>query len=186
MMFIMRPDRFAVVNLGTAWNPADKGAGITLTSSNKIATWGAAENGVRGIIGKNSGKWYYEILVNSKGASPNNGNTGLATAATTRDVIPNSTTAGGNYIFYRHDGGTFQEGASLGFVSAFVAGDRIGFSLDFTASQMRIYKNGSILKTRATLPAATYYPFAQNLSNGAQMAIQDAPLHLPAGFTNWF
>jgi len=47
------------------WNPADKGAGVTLSGSNLIATFGGASNGVRSTIGKSSGKWFCELKLTS-------------------------------------------------------------------------------------------------------------------------
>ena len=44
------------------WNPADKGADITLSGGNLVATH-TSDNAatVRANVGKSSGKWYWEI-----------------------------------------------------------------------------------------------------------------------------
>ena len=49
-------------NTYTTWNPEDKAAGITLSNGYLTATrTSSGFNGVRSIIGKSVGKWYWEI-----------------------------------------------------------------------------------------------------------------------------
>lgn len=46
------------------WNPLDKGADITLSGDDLIATNANNWDSVRALYSKNSGKWYWEITVN--------------------------------------------------------------------------------------------------------------------------
>lgn len=63
----------------TTWNPADKAANITLTSTNHIASHDAgAQSGVRGTTSHNTGKWYLEYSAITSGQ---NIHLGLGTAA---------------------------------------------------------------------------------------------------------
>lgn len=52
------------------WNPADKGANITLSNGNRTATAtvGAAEN-TRSIMGHSTGKYHFEFTVDNVGTS---------------------------------------------------------------------------------------------------------------------
>lgn len=46
------------------WNPADKGANITLSGGNLTATTSAfAWDAVRTTISKSTGKWYFEMSI---------------------------------------------------------------------------------------------------------------------------
>lgn len=48
--------------MATKWNPADKGANITLSSTDHVATNSSGNSGVRSIgITHQTGKWYFEF-----------------------------------------------------------------------------------------------------------------------------
>lgn len=79
----------SLTGLPVTWNPSDKSALLTLSGGNLVTTPAAtlsatAFASVRGTIGKNSGKWYYEVTASgAAGASVGLGTTqtNLETAA---------------------------------------------------------------------------------------------------------
>lgn len=75
------PAGFSVIGPSEAWNPADKGADITLTNADLTATRGAAGGWqtVRGLVSKAAGKWYFEVTLVEDSAS--SAIVGICTAA---------------------------------------------------------------------------------------------------------
>lgn len=57
----------AAAAVPVVWNSADKTASITLSNGDRTATSSATGQGVRGNIGKSTGKWYFEL---KQGSNP--------------------------------------------------------------------------------------------------------------------
>ncbi|MGL4558689.1 MAG: hypothetical protein ACRCV5_14390, partial [Afipia sp.] len=80
-----------------AWDAATHGADITLSGSNYIATRGAAADAwrsVRGNVGKSSGKWYWEVFVNTNPTAGGHIMLGAATSAQSQTSYPGNDATG--------------------------------------------------------------------------------------------
>lgn len=169
----------------TAWNPADKDAGITLSNSNRRATGsgGSAGHGVRGVSGKSSGKWYIElrlITISSEYFL------GVATSGATLSTISNVYSIGGNYLVRSSDGSYFRSGALVASGGGSgVNNDYIGISLDFTTNTARAYRNGTLQATDTGLSAGTYFPYFNTFNSAAVVDVLANPVYLPSGFSVW-
>src|SRR5215472_115774 len=74
------------VGATTTWNPADKGAHITLSANNLLATMAAGsagDEGVRSTTSKSSGKWVYEMGYNFPGGAVSDTGCGIANGSAT-------------------------------------------------------------------------------------------------------
>ena len=136
------------------WNPADKGANLTLSGSNLIATTSGLGI-VRSTIGKSTGKWYWEITI---GGNPG----GVGTAVSTVSLAAALGNSGSSYDGFSYNGayGNTLTGSysQYPFGATFVAGDVIGMAFDIDAGTLSFYKNGILQGTgQAGFPAGTYY-----------------------------
>lgn len=141
----------------TTWNPADKGAGVSLSGGNLSATAASFTSSVRSIVGVSTGKWYWEIGigVNDQWVIAGIGNSS-APVEDVSNVWPGANANSWGYfssggIFY-HDGlETSSGGAALG------DGDVIGFALDMNAGTLTLYANGVSQGVVATGISGTIY-----------------------------
>lgn len=135
------------------WNSGDKGANVLLTNGNLTAAWSTYSGSqCRGTVGKNSGRWYWEVTINSLGSSGVTGtypSIGVAVLPlpTADPLLYNS--AG---VVRINQGGTINnvtEGGTLGF--AFDASGATGI--------LYVYFNNSLLATKTGLDlGSTWYP----------------------------
>lgn len=116
------------------WNPADKGAQVTLSGGDLMATRNAGAGMVRATQGKSSGKWYWEITYTTAG----NQNNGVANASAS---LTNYLTSDANGWGFWADDGNNNCAAGLG---AFADGVVVGFALDMDAGTLTIYKNNAL------------------------------------------
>ena len=80
-------------------NPLDKGTTITIQDANLTSTIGATHNGVRGTFQiPKSGKWYWEVAINTTTTNSIIGSFGVATAASSLNTYDYNTT--GTYSLY--------------------------------------------------------------------------------------
>lgn len=153
------------------WNTATKSANITFSNGNLTftGTQGAPSGFSTATIGKSSGKWYWEITVNSFGGSGVPGNSrNLAGVSSTVPALNNSTgeigalpnTAGmrGNAfntaVWYNF--GSFQNLGS--FTTDWAVGSVLSYALDMTGGTLQIYLDGVYVGTSIPVPAGTFYP----------------------------
>jgi len=172
------------------WNSADKNASITLSNSDRDATGGSLVS-VRGLLGRSSGKYYFEITVLTGSGSHVVG-FGTGSFALTTYPGNSASSAGvtslGNYVntWTKDQTGTF----------SIAANDVIGFAIDLTAGKAWVSKNNSWQLTGD--PAAgtnqwvsgisgTVYPAAAPSSNSSRISTKTAELTYspPSGFSNW-
>lgn len=172
------------------WNSADKNASITLSNSDRDATGGSLVS-VRSLLGRSSGKYYYEIVVITGAASHvvgfGNGSFALTTypgnSASSAGV-----TSAGNFVntWTKAQSGTF----------TIAANDVIGFALDLGAGYAWVSKNNSWQLSgdpaAGTSPwvtgiSGTVYPAAAPSSNTSRISTKTAELTYspPSGFSNW-
>lgn len=125
-------------------NPADRGTYITLSNGNLTATFSAPSTTtglVRSTIGKSSGKWYWEVTVNSISASWLDDMGSVVNTSSANGMVgfdsngwSRTTPFGG--------GGKMNGGASSAFGSNIIAGDVIGIYLDMTNKVISVSQNG--------------------------------------------
>lgn len=113
--------------MSTTWNPADKASGITLSSTNHVATSTSGNNSVRGTTSHASGKWYLEfptITITSGGGLVGVGD---AMASLTGGATNNAigvAPGGGIQFFASSHVNPFAGAPSL-------TGHRLGLAIDF-------------------------------------------------------
>ena len=151
------------------WNVATKSTNITFSNGNLTFTGtnGAATGLSIATVGKSSGKWYWEITVNSI-----IGSIGLSrNVAGISSVIPalNNTTgeigsllgtagmrgnAFNTAVWYNFT--TFQNLGS--FTTDWAVGSVLSYALDMTGGTLQIYLDGTYVGTSIPVPAGTFYP----------------------------
>jgi len=179
------------------WNSADKSVIFTLSQTGDklatvtgTATWGV----VRGVTGKSSGKWYFEILPSNSGAGNMMFGVAKATATLTNflGVDANGYTAvyntgTGNFVKnYNNNVTTALNVLSLGTAV-------IGIALDLDAGEIRAYQNNTSVKTAGaaiyTGMSGTFYPALAGFNNAdfATLRVLDSEFSYtpPVGYTAW-
>jgi len=96
-----------------------------------------ANNGVRSNFSKSSGKWYWEITINS-------GTTHFIGVAT-KNADLNDFAGSDSYAWTYHDldGKKYSNGGGISFGDTYVAGDVIGVALDLDNNKVWFSKNGA-------------------------------------------
>lgn len=112
----------------TTWNPADKAAGISLSSTNHIATSSSGNNSVRGTSSHSASKWYIEFKgITLSGAAL------IGFADSTQSLTTNTLSAamGADSGTPGHISGAFISTENL---SANIATHTVAFALDLTGN----------------------------------------------------
>lgn len=159
------------------WNPADKDASITLSGGDLTAV-GAGTGSVRSTIGKSTGKWYWELLVNSTGSQV----AGIIPGSEALNTLPGYTMNGWGYS----NAGQILNNATL-IVSAasYTSTNTIGVALDMDTLTIKWYLNNSLIDTE-TIASGTYYAITGWNANmtanfGATAFTYSAPVGYNAG-----
>lgn len=121
-------------------NPADKSANITLSNGNLTATHNTSVtwDAVRSTISKSSGKWYWEIKIDTVDANSPILGIGLSTA-----TLTNFTGADANAWGYWGSNGTkLNNSTQTAYGATFTTNDIIGVALDMDGGSVTMYKNG--------------------------------------------
>lgn len=144
----------------TTWNPADKSAAVTLSGGNLAAsaTTGSLNNAsVRGTVGKNTGKWYWEYTITTFDPF-----SGTMLVGVSNLSFPINTTAGvgttSDSWAWSSFGGAIHGGATVGNGGQYTHGDVIGFALDMNAGTLTLYINGSATGIVFTGLTGVIYP----------------------------
>lgn len=172
------------------WNSADKNASITLSNSDRDATGGSIVS-VRSLLGRSSGKYYFEITMLTGSGSHV---VGFADGSFSLAQYPGNSassaghTSGGNFVntWTKAQSGTI----------TLAANDVVGFAIDLTAGKAWVAKNNSWQLTGD--PAAgtnewvsgitgTIYPAAAPSGNSSRIHTKNTELTYtpPSGFSNW-
>ena len=137
----------------TTWNPSDKAASVRLSGGNLTATVAASnQGGVRGTVGKSTGKWYWEVTIGGTSVSHS---VGVSKAAESLSGEVGSTANGWGFRF---DGVSAHSGAATYYGTSYTVGDVIGVALDLDTGTLAFYKNGVSLGTAYTGVSGTVYP----------------------------
>lgn len=164
------------------WNPADKGANVSLSNGNLTALNVAGSNElVRSTLGKSTGKWYWELTVGAVRQD-----LGVANAS---ESLTTFTGASANSTGYNSSGSIFRNSSVLASVAAYAPGDVIGIALDMTAGTVAFYKN-NVLQYTATGLTGTMYaagggtsssPSSVTANFGATALVYSPPAGFNAG-----
>lgn len=165
------------------WNPADKGAGITLSGGNLVATTSTTAASVRATIGKSSGKWYWEYTVTNTTTLQIGSGVGTASAslAGTPGVVDNLA-----WGYVALDGKVYNNGTTAATYVTYTNPDVIGVALDMDSGTLQFYKNNTLQGTAATGLTGTYYPMVGgNNTSGitANFGASAMTYTAPSGFT---
>lgn len=134
----------------TAWNPADKAAGVVLTGGNLTASCGASES-VRSTFGATAGKYYWELTYPS-------GVTGMAGVATSASDIDNW--PGADAAAWAAESTTGDIYTNSGITaSSSVGGPTTTLSvlLDATAKTLKFWADGVDFGVTITLTGSQFY-----------------------------
>lgn len=187
------PDEL-LVQTATKWNAADKTSGWSLSNGGlTIAETTNTYEGIRSVAGKTSGKWYWELLINS----PNDGNGTDAYPGIRRSDTAIGTTPGsGNDALLRTANGTlFASGgptAGTGGVS-YPRGSLMMIALDLDSGKLWFGKNGTwnnsgdpaagTNATFTTIPAGTWHAYCGTDNNAPKNIVTANFGSLPFTYT---
>ncbi len=132
----------APVTTYATWNASDKSAGITLSGGNLIATATTGPVGVRSTISKSSGKWYWEITVNSNTTNISLGiGNGLSTYTLGSIGLDSNLSEAYACVNAGVVGSYRYNSSDHTGLATYTSGDKIGVALDMTTPQVTFYKN---------------------------------------------
>ncbi|HET9641281.1 MAG TPA: SPRY domain-containing protein [Candidatus Paceibacterota bacterium] len=182
-----------------SWNPADTGAGATISDLGMTVTknaantgWGPGNYGTAGnsglsraLFGKSTGKWYWEVRINSG----NNMMIGISLGTAATSFLGNDGSGWGWYIV--PSGVYYHNAVSTNFSTAGAAGTVLGFALDMSAGTLTAYKNGVLVGTMATgLRGSTVFPAVDLYDGGASITANFGMTNFtyapPAGFSSFY
>jgi 3D (Asp-Asp-Asp) domain-containing protein len=147
-------------------NPLNKGSGVTLSAANLNATSSATYGTVLGTLGVASGKFYWEVLINSSDAANTvgigDGNTDVSTYIGKNNNLGYTT---GGQIYGPNDT-TTQSG-----LATYTANDIIGVALNMDANEVKFYKNNSLVTTVTGLSATTWFPAVADNSGSSNLNV---------------
>lgn len=138
----------------STWDPATKGANISLSGGNLIATT-SNFGSVRGTQGRSaSGVYQFEVT----GTAGGQAGCGISTVSPSGGFgqSPGFNTGMHSYMQW---GDKYDQGTPSAYGASWGA-DVIGVVVDFGAGTLKYYKNGSLQGTAATGLSGTWYPLA--------------------------
>lgn len=176
--------------VGSAFNPADKASGITLSNANKTATGGSGNNKVRGTASKSAGKLYLEFFnIDFQGAG-----SGLIG---TDDGVDDLTSGGSSAMLGVGPAGNLAPSGDMGSAPD---GKVVGIAIDFTAKKYWLRYDAGLWNNDASANPATnvngvdynglrtppFFP-AVWMQNAGVATLRTAGFTqaVPSGFTGW-
>lgn len=167
---------YGTATVYATWDPAKGGSltGVTLSNGNLTCSQtGTGTKSVLSTIGKSSGKWYWEIHIDSVGASSgvdlgiSNANSSYAYALGTASGGAPTRDSYGWFVQFvtqqrmKHNG----VDTVFGLSPVLTAGQTIGFALDADSNILYIYKQNILQGTLTGLAATTWYAAVSRFSN---------------------
>ena len=126
--------------MAVTWNPADKGANVTLSNGNMSAEANASNvDSVRATASKSSGKWYWEVFIDVSGMEGHC--TGIGTSSASITERP-----GQNANGYGYDSSMGEKGHNDTwdlYGDNYTANDIIGIALDLDNGKIWFAKNNA-------------------------------------------
>lgn len=146
-------------------NPLDKNvASITLVNTNLAASITATNVGVRGSIGVNTGKWYWEVTYTTLGGTSI---FGIADSAWPLTYVGSTAMSYG----YGSNANKFSNAVSTAYGATFTTGDVIGIAFDASAGTIEFYKNNVSQGVAYTgIPSGVYFPAISGQTNAVLTA----------------
>ena len=141
-------------------------SGLLLSNGNLSVTSSAGYACAIGTIGVSSGKWYWEVLINTTVNANGVGIGDSSTDTTTYLGKGNSLTYTAIGTIYGPGDTTTQTG-----LATFGSGDIIGVGLDMDANEVKFYKNNSLVTTVTGLSTTEWFPALSDDSSGSQPSI---------------
>lgn len=130
-------------------NPLNLPKGGTLSNGNLLWTAPSAEGQAVGTMYASSGKFYWEMVLNTAGAG-----CAFGIASITTDINNINLTAG-SYAYYTN-GNKYNGGSGSAYGATFTNGDIIGVALDLDAGTLVFYKNNTSQGTAFTGLSGTF------------------------------
>ena len=149
------------------WNPLQSSA-ATLTNGNLDCTTAVATGAqTRGTIAVSTGKWYWEILVNTTVSANNIGiiKTSEALAADRPSYYA------GGYCYVGSSGNKENNASASSYGATYGSGDVIGVALDLDAGTLVFYKNGTSQGTAFSSLSGEFIPAIGDGTGGSGMDI---------------
>lgn len=131
------------------WDPANKGANVTLSGGNLSGSTVVGGGLVRSTIGKSSGKWYWEATVPTSTSI-----LGCAYSTATLGSYLSAITDGWGY--YASNGNVYNSGGVIGSGATYTTTDVMGYALDAGAGTLALYKNNTLQYTITGLTGTIY------------------------------
>jgi hypothetical protein len=146
------------------WNPLFTNSAFSISNGNLDLTTSSVYNTIcASTFGLSSGKWYWEITINSGAGA----GIGVCTSAVNLANFLGGTSASRSYDW---TGQKYPGGASYG--ASYTVGDIIGVAIDVDAGTLVYYKNGVSQGTAFTdLAGSTWFPAIGDQGAGADIAI---------------
>lgn len=183
----------------TTWNSLDKEATVTLSNGDLTAATSNVSSSiiyrdVRGVAGKSSGKWYFEILIDAV-RTPSSTLIGLASTSQSLANFPGLDAQGIGY--YSADGNVYSNNASAGVGATYTAGDIVMIAWDAGTHSFWFGKNGtwnvsgspSSGANAITVfnPGGSIYPiFGAPGDSVSRVTLITTPTYtIPSGFSLW-
>lgn len=191
-----------VVNDGSStFNASDKSANVALSGGDKVATFtSSSDGGVRGTLGKTSGKWYFEIVI---GATFGGGNSGVGITIGSSNLALIGNVSDDSMITFA-SGNVWNDGSHPNSVGAPSPGDVICYAVDLDNNKAASRRNnGNWLGDASCNPAtatncydiaswlgsndAFIVATANNNGNSYTLRVSDSDFSYskPSGFSAW-
>jgi hypothetical protein len=173
-------------------NSADKGADITLSGSDLVATIPTtSDDSVRATLSKSSGKWYWEVTATT--LTTVNIAVGVANASLSMTANAIGSTSNGTAAIGSNDAISFNN-SNINTSFDINQGNVIGLALDMDNRTLAFYLNGTLVDTAvsAELPAGALYPAVGGNGNSNQTVLtcnfgaSDFAHTVPPGFNAGF
>lgn len=149
----------------TTFDPATLGPQGILSNGNLTFTSssGGGQN-ARSIVGKNSGKWYWEYHPSSPFLSLGIINVLGNQSSNIGDTV-HSYAYRGNFSQLKHDG------INYGAVTSYTSGDVIGVALDMDTLKLQFYKNNIVQGPNHTILTGTYHAGVSGVQSGGVQSV---------------
>ncbi len=170
VLMLLFGDMSAYAVDSVTWNPNDKSPNVILSNDNmtaKLATrLYSSGHYLRATEGKDSGKWYWEIYIDST----TTGGAHIGIASQNAKTSESETLS-----IYNYDGKVYLGSKLVATGTPYKSDDNLGFALDLDNKKLSIYKNGALMVSDldiSELPTLVYpYAVSGNKWSGQSLTI---------------